>query len=265
MHEQTTRSLNTAASVRLPTRVRHDLKVKLRHLIKQRPTLYLWISRLRHNTGPSRHPADILPEVVGKKTEIVIEAPARSGNTFAVLAFKMAQSRPIFVAHHLHAAAQVITAAKLNIPAMVLLRNPEDVVLSRVATHPPITMKQALTEYVDFFNGVLPYRQNIVVVPFERVISNFGSITADVNRRFGTRFVEFCHTEGNVQRVFDLIAERQWLPGVPEGRLARPSKERMAIKEALRNEYCSPSLRDSRERAQDVHTALMSHCVHNAC
>ena len=43
-------------------------------------------------------------------TQMVIEGFPRSGNTFAVFAFRHAQRRDIRVAHHLHAPAQVIRA-----------------------------------------------------------------------------------------------------------------------------------------------------------
>jgi hypothetical protein len=56
---------------------------------------------------------------VSRTTEIVIEGYPRSGNTFAVVAFRLAQGREIEIAHHLHAAAQIKRAARLDVPAFI--------------------------------------------------------------------------------------------------------------------------------------------------
>jgi len=69
---------------------------------------------------------------VDRATELVIEGFARSGNTFAVAAFSLAQPRPVRLAHHLHAPAQVLLAARMGIPCIVLVRDPVDAVASRL-------------------------------------------------------------------------------------------------------------------------------------
>jgi hypothetical protein len=58
---------------------------------------------------------------VSRTTQLVIEGYPRLGNTFAVVAFLQAQKEDVRIAHHLHAPAQVIRAARWRIPTIVLI------------------------------------------------------------------------------------------------------------------------------------------------
>ena len=233
----------------------NDLKAEVRSLTKHRAP-YLWLSRLRYPARSERDSLNVLPEAIRQDTEIVIEGPARSANTFAVMAFRLAQLRSVSIAHHLHAPAQVVAAVKRKIPALVLLRNPEDVVLSRVVSHPPITIKQAIREYVQFFTHVLPYRPNVVVAGFEDVTTDFGTVIARLNRKFGTHFVEFSHTQENIDRCLELIVAKQAACGITE--FACPSVQRSALKKEFRNAYLSRDNSKLRKRAEALYVVLSS-------
>ena len=125
----------------------------LHHLARsclwQSPACYLPIARFRY-PEPS-------PAVIGPATELVIEGYMRSANTFAVYAFQSAQRRPVALAHHLHAPAQLIRAARRGVPALVLIRDPEDTILSQVQWEPDISMRAALMTYVRFYRALEPY------------------------------------------------------------------------------------------------------------
>ena len=82
-------------------------------MVAKYPSVALPIARRRHG----------IP--VGDETELVIEAFPRSGMTFAVVAFEMAQTRQVRVACHVHAPAQVIEGARRRIPALVLVQPAE--------------------------------------------------------------------------------------------------------------------------------------------
>src|SRR5918999_5771267 len=90
-------------------------------IVAQQPLLALPLARLRGHGVPFE-----------RDTEIVIEGFPRSANSFAVAAFARAQGRKPKIAHHVHAPAQVIAAARAGIPAIVLIRNPEEAVLEYV-------------------------------------------------------------------------------------------------------------------------------------
>ena len=140
---------------------------------------------------------------VRKHTDIVIEGFPRSANTFAVVAFRffrVGPYKPVEIAHHLHAPAQIIHAARLGIPCVVLIRKPLDAVLSFMVYRPYLTAQQVLKSYSYFYNRIIPYREAFVVGLFEEVISNFSIIIERSNGRFGTEFSQFEHNQSNVEK-----------------------------------------------------------------
>jgi hypothetical protein len=142
-----------------------------------------------------------------EETDIVIEGFPRTGNTFAVIAFEMAQPEQVSIAHHVHAPASVIHAVRESIPALVLIRAPGDTIPSFVLRYPHLTIGQALRSYVRFYEPLLPLRDRFVLGPFDEVISDFGAVIRRVNRVFGTEFAEFEHSEGNVHKVQEVVDE----------------------------------------------------------
>ena len=164
-------------------------------------------------------------------TEIVIEGFPRSGNSFAVLAFEVSQATPVKIAHHLHAPAQVIRAAKFKIPCVVLIRNPIDAVSSLVVRESCISIDAALREYICFYGHIDPFRQHFVLAVFENVISDYGTVVAMVNQQFGTDFEIFQHSAENVQKIFGMLDGLEYIKKqekVDETKVARPSDRRKA-------------------------------------
>lgn len=232
--------------------VRHCTVYQLRRAIKASPALYMAASRLRHSRiSGSLEPSQMMePSVLNPRTQIVIEGPRRSGNTFAVVAFRVAQPAPIDVGHHLHAAAHVITAVKREVPCLVLLRDPEDTVVSSVASFPPTTVSQALGDYVSFYERLTPHRERFLVATFEQVTTDFGMVISALNERFGTVFTRFDHTDENVARCFRLIEQRYDRALKAAHTVARPSQDRHEHKQELRKRYLTDTRAEQRERAQ---------------
>jgi hypothetical protein len=221
------------------------------------PSLYLPLAMARFK-----------PELtVGPHTEIVIEGFPCSANTFAVEAFRLAQPRPARIAHHLHVSAQFIRAVRRDIPVLLLIREPEEAILSLVVRERFLSLRQATGEYVRYYQRALPLRDRLVVATFQEVTRNFGAVIREVNRRFGVSFGEFDHTEANVQLVFEVI-DRQFRKrvapsgvgaedlGTMESRLER----RKAQKEALRTLYRETS-GELGVRADRVYALLASGAV----
>jgi hypothetical protein len=210
------------------------------------PRVYIPFARWKYRRLPHR--------VVTAGTELVIDGFQRSGNTFAQIAFELAQPRPVRVVHHLHAPAQIITAVEMAIPTILLIREPEEAILSHVIFEGGISVDQALRHWVRFYERLLPYRSGVVVGEFREVTSDFGSVIRAVNNRFGTAFAEFAHEE-NEEEVFRRIEERnraRW--GVLEERMVpRPSAARAPAKERLLADLHVPRLRPWRERAYGVY------------
>lgn len=172
-----------------------------------------------------------------RRTEVVIEGYPRSGNSFAVVAFEMAQGRPVVVAHHLHVPAQVIAGVRRGLPTLVVVRDPAEAIVSRIIRRPRLRPDVAYRQYVAYHRRLLPWADGFVVAEFQEVTGDFGSATARLNRRFGTAYEAFEHSTENVARCFallDQIAENERERAVAPGlRSGRPSDARDALKEAV--------------------------------
>jgi hypothetical protein len=252
------------ASLTPARRARHLLRTRVSEI----PAVYLPFARRKY-PGPS-------PEVIGGDTEFVIDGYTRSASTFAVYALQLAQPVPVRLAHHLHAPAQLIEAARREVPALAVIREPQGAVLSQLIREPGVAMRDALLSYARFYECLLGYRESFSVAGFEEVTKDFGGVTRRVNKRFGTAFAEFDPTDANVQQCMDLIKLRSTLSPVLLGfesgtvtfgelrpevdRLARrqgpspeawiPSADRERSKAALRQQWERPGLARLRARAQ---------------
>lgn len=195
---------------------------------------------------------------ISGETEVVIEGFPRTGNTFAVIAFTRAQPRAVSVAHHVHLPSMPIRAAREGIPCLVLIREPEETVLSLVVRLPEISVRQALRSYLRFYEPLLPLRRRFVVATFQQVITDLGAVIDRLNRRYGTGFARFDHTPQNVERVFEEVD--RWDAGAFHGdrgalerSRARPMEGRARSKDSRRTEYGADRMWSLRVRAQTLY------------
>ena len=79
--------------------------------------------------------ASLLPRRAG----LLIEAIPRSAATYCSYAFLQAQAGPVDMGFHLHVPAHVIRAARLGVPTLVLVRQPQNAVASAVLREPAIS------------------------------------------------------------------------------------------------------------------------------
>jgi hypothetical protein len=262
----------------------------LRHLARGRfteyPAVYLPFARKRY-PGPS-------PKVIDGDTELVIDGYMRSANTFAVYAFQMAQRRPVRLAHHLHAPAQVIEAVRRGVPTLVVVREPEGAILSQVQWEPDVSLSAALRTYARFYRCLLPYAARVTVGEFDEVTNDFGVVIDRLNARYGTSFDRFESTPENRQRCMDLMKHRAsddpaWYHAVlsfESGALSLndlmarqpddgepaprrrsgdalpadtwiPSADRKEVKRALRARYNAPEVAELRSRAESAYGAFL--------
>jgi len=229
-----------------------EMRFALRAALGQHPWLYFALQRFRSSR---RH------LLVTKDTEIVIEGYPRSANTFAVAAFLVAQGRPVKIARHLHVPAQVIQAVRWGIPTVVLIRSPQEAVLSLLVREPHLSAERALQDYITFYRKIAPYREGFIIAPFDEVTNNFGQVILRVNERFGTAFVPFEHTNENIQQVFALVEEMdkadQKRDAVTETTVARPSVVREELKRIRRQELNQPKAKELLEEARQVYEMVM--------
>jgi len=225
---------------------------KIRSLIDAHPAIYLPLCRLRRKTRTL---------TVEKNTELVIGGFPRSANTFAVAAFVLAQGRPVKIARHLHAPAQVIAATRMGIPTVVLIRQPRDATLSLIV-RAPYTVEQALKDYIRFYTSIVPYRDGYVVAPFYEVTQDFGCVIKKINAYFGTDFRVFNHTKDNIEKVFQIVEEMDkedtGRKDVQESTVARPSQQKEALKDSLRSRLDSPTAKRLLAKAEQVYNQFIA-------
>ena len=244
-----TPTMNRRALPRFLRRVSYGTRA----VVSASPTLYLPIARRRYRR-------DTENRVVDRDTEFVIDGFQRSGNTFSVVAFETAQDRPVRTAHHLHAAAQIVAAARLRVPALVLIREPADSVLSYMIREPEISARMVLSNWVRFYGTVASFKDRVVTADFVEITTDFGSVIRRVNAHYGTTFKEFDHTDENVAQCFDLIERRssQHYGTLVETKVPRPSAERERLKAELQAAYNANDLAPLRAKAQRIYRALVS-------
>jgi hypothetical protein len=248
-----------------------------RTMVFEYPAIYLPFARRKYQ-GPS-------PAVIGPETELVIDGYFRSANTFSVYAFQLSQERPVRLAHHLHAPAQLIMAARRRIPALLLLRQPKDAILSELL-YDDVALPDALAAYSRFYTSLLPYVDSFVVGEFAQVTGDFGAVIRQLNDRFGTSYDAFRHCEATVRECMAVVRYRgsmsDVLFGFESGVISReemlrelpalerdfkrpdlrdawvPSQERSSAKAALLEQWRSPGLARLRDRAQSVYEQVLT-------
>jgi hypothetical protein len=213
------------------------------------PTIFYALHRLARK-NPAR--------AVKPDTQLVIEGFPRSANTFAVAAFRQAQKQKMRLAHNLHVPAQVIRAARWQIPALVLIRNPRDAVLSFVVRD-SISVDQALKHYISFYETVAEYRDDFVLGPFEEVTSRYGAIIERLNAKFGTTFNPFHNDAKNVGKVFtriEKIYRKRLGEASVEAKSSRPSSSREKMKREISYELEDPRRRRLISEARAIYDHL---------
>ena len=250
----------------------------LRRSLMMHPALYLPLARWKRAESV---------RVLDARTEFVLDGFERSANTFAAIAFQVAQNGHVKMAHHMHAVAPLIEAGARQVPTLITVRSPQATILSSMILQPRVTAGQWLKTYVAFYEGLMGSRESFLVATFEEVTSDFGAVIRRVNGRFSTSFREFDHTEPNVRTVFSLADERAegppWQPSLNrflsgymsideyltvtdvhrgsstkgtraiEDHVGRPSAVREAVKPMMLRKYHASSLSDLRMRAERAH------------
>lgn len=229
------------------------------------PALHRWINRhprayRLYLRGLRRQHLHLL---VQRDTELVIEGYPRCGNSYAVVAFERAQGSPVRLAHHTHSPTQIILAARWGIPCLLLLRPPEDAVLSLLIRDPRYNANQALRTYLSFHRPLPGLGAHFVSCDFSTLTGDFGRVITGINQRFGTRFAGYRTSPEADREVFATLEqlEPDAQGGTAEARVSRPSAEREAIKARRREELASPRNQALLTQAQALYRQLRSGAV----
>jgi hypothetical protein len=235
----------------------HTLRRRAKTFVGARPRLFFPLFRPR--------PAfdDLL---VTRSTDLCIEGFPRSANSFAVGAVRHAQPGLVQIAHHTHVPANAMRACDWSIPTVVLIRSPQDAIVSRVAlgketrmvgdeSNPPkqhVSFATWVHAWYSFYRSLSRYRkrEQLLVAPFQHVIQDMGRVIERVNARFGTGLNPFSHSDEAVAAV----QEQQGYHAGPNDRRAQLKKETRAdFAAALRKEATLREWMDEAERLQNLY------------
>lgn len=196
-----------------------------------------------------------------RSTELVIDGYIRSANTYALCAFLHANGEDRGVSHHIHHPVVFEKAARLGIPALLVVRRPEDVLASSLQFLPEAAAHQVLATYALYHERMLALNDSIVVSDFPETVSNFGAAISRVNSRFGTDFAPYRKTPENEASVIEAVEEfsrrNHGMHKVSfEARVSRPEPTRKSSASFLGD--LSREDQALLERAQQAYASLLA-------
>ncbi|MBT31545.1 MAG: hypothetical protein CMO01_17970 [Thalassobius sp.] len=209
-------------------KIRYSFKV----FIEQFPDLYVNLQRIKYRNSWYKN------SIINKDTDIVIEGFPRCANSFAVQAFKLAQQEQKYkIATHMHSPAQIIMAVKYKKPVIVMVRRPEDCIVSLRALMIQYnsslkseiisaSFNPIIKYYINFYKKLIPYKSDIVISDFGDTISNFGDILTAVNLKYDKKFCIYNNSENEKEYIFKNF-----------GNHLSPDKQRNELKKILKAQY----------------------------
>lgn len=141
--------------------------------------------------------------VVRRGTDLLVEGFPRSGNTYAYLLSRETLQGPLKIAHHVHGEAQFRCAAKYQVLAILLIRNPVAVCTSLLVRQPALRAAQALSHYARYHRSLWTLRDHFIVLPFEDLIDKPTILVELLAERYPGRFRFLGYTTETAKRVRD--------------------------------------------------------------
>ena len=189
--------------------------------------------------------------VCGPKTDLVIEGYPRSGNTFTVdmLQVLMQGRRPqLRIAHHTHSADNLRMAAHHGVPCAVLVRAPQDAILSFMI-YSGRDAAFCTERYLQFYRFVLALRTPWVLLPFELVVKDFNAVVDRLNPLVGGRIPRSADLAADAERARQRLVERTRKTGFDPLKAGLQTAEREARKAELRQVVTAHLAADPRPAA----------------
>lgn len=212
-------------------------------LLERSPRLHCAYRRRRHSPIP----------IVHRGTHLVIEGHQGSGNSFAREALRLSNPK-VVIASHGHNAAHVIEGLRLGKPTLVIVRPPVDAIASYASRFEEVDPLRELSRYIRFHARLLPHSRRFVIATFDRVTSCYGRVIQDINERFGTRFVQFPHSdERAVRKVFDVLVSHDRKMRRTDGVAAVPDASRIERSTRHREALASPVHAEQLRRCEQLY------------
>jgi hypothetical protein len=124
---------------------------------------------------------------VHRRTRLLVDGYPRSANTWTSFAFQELVGHGQ-VASHLHSSQSIRTAARLGVPCVLLVRDPDEAVASALTFDTAVQVKTAFRAYARYYEVAGKAADKVVVVDFATAVSDFPEVVRRVNARYGTGF-----------------------------------------------------------------------------
>jgi hypothetical protein len=143
---------------------------------------------------------------VTSSTEICIEGYPRCANSFAAYAFLLSNG-DVKIGHHLHVPAQILRAVSMNIPAVAVIRNPEDAVLSFLVFQHSVNADLYLKAYIKFYESIIHLSDKFIITDFSTTIGDFNKVIRSVNSKFNTEFKTIENLDQRKDEIFATLKQ----------------------------------------------------------
>jgi hypothetical protein len=146
---------------------------------------------------------------VDRDTGVVIEGFPRSANSYARIAFLLANP-DVEVCSHTHSYRTVTRAIELGVPVIVLIRDPEEAIASSTQYEGGVKPIVAIRGYRKFHRHIARIPSDrLVLADFDEVVRDFGSVIARCNAELGTSFGVYERTPENEAKIRDVLGTMQ--------------------------------------------------------
>ena len=244
-----------------------SFRYKTSLLLAKYPQLYISYTQWRDTVV--RRGTTVGGHLLNWNTDILIDGFPRSANTFAVVAFKLSQlPSGVKMANHRHDPSQVIAAIYAKVPTLVLLRKPEEACISfiirncKTKNYSVSILANFLRKYIQYYQPLLPLKDNIVIAKFETVTTNFALPILKINQIWNRNFGIFNHTKENVHKCYEEIEKytKMYLASADdfEAVVSKPSHDRDQDKQILNRLMASSEIQDLRDRANQIYEYLLN-------
>ncbi len=204
-----------------------DIRFRVRYSILESPRLsHYWLERRPHYAD----------RFVSARSDLVIDGFPRSANSYAWHALRMTLGEDVRVSGHTHSVQSLARAVECGIPAIMIIRPPQDAVASLLQMRYAPRPHSALRHYIRFYELARPLVEGLCVATFQEVVSDFGAVLSRVNRQFSTSFPVYEKTPDNEARLNGRLEEavrRRHAGRLEERAVSRPSSSRLSAEQVV--------------------------------
>jgi hypothetical protein len=190
-----------------------------------------WLSELFARMDPAMRGTEVMAQ-----THLVMDGFPRSANSFARMAYHVANGADDQISSHRHSPRSIEAAVAHGVPAIVLIRPPRQAIGSLLQYEPGISPKLVMEQYQFFYETILPIADDVVIAPFAEVTSDFGSVLRRVNVVYGTDFVPYVpgpETNAAVNAMLDQATRLRYGSQDVAQRVGRSQPDRRPADEIL--------------------------------